>query len=161
MINSAVRGAVTVAALTTAFALLPASAAQADMGNAGDAEIEKVNLTGVKVSGALPEHVDVGDSWVTYLKLYTPKKYKYAGDASSRCSAVRVIGGEVIAQCTRVLRLKKGDLVLSDMIAHKRHQPVTAKTAILGGAGRYHSAYGEGTITLEGDRAHFALNVDE
>ena len=162
MSNSAARGAV-VAALTTALALFPAAAAQAEQSDK-DNDIEKVVLSGVNVVDTTPEHIHAGDSWVTRLDLYTGKaegKGTYAGDGESECSAVRVADGEVTTQCTRVLRLKKGTLTLSDMITHRPHEPVTAKTGIIGGTGHYRSAYGDGYITLHGPHTHLELNVDE
>ncbi|WP_328223655.1 hypothetical protein OG272_26275 [Streptomyces sp. NBC_00104] len=164
MINSAARGAV-VAALTTALALLPAATAQAEQSDK-DNDIEKVVLTGVNVVDTTPEHIHTGDSWVTHLNLYTAKgkgkgKVAYAGDGEAECSAVRLADGEVTTQCTRVLRLKKGTLTLSDMITYRPHEPVTAKTGIIGGTGHYRSAYGDGYITLHGPHTHLKLNVDE
>ncbi|WP_371578635.1 hypothetical protein [Streptomyces sp. NBC_01314] len=162
MSNSAARGAV-VAALTTALALLPAAAAQAEQSDKGN-DIEKVVLTGVNVVDTTPEHIRTGDSWVTHLKLYTAKKKgkaTYAGDGESECGAVHVVDGEVTTQCTRVLRLKNGTLTLSDMITYRPHEPVTAKTGIIGGTGHYRSAYGDGYITLHGPLTHLELNVDE
>jgi hypothetical protein len=164
--SSATRGAV-VAALTTALALLPAAAAQAEQSDK-DNDIEKVVLTGVSVVDTTPQHIRTGDSWVTRQNLYTAKgkgkgqgKPAFAGDGESECSAVRVDHGEVTTQCTRVLRLKKGTLTLSDMITYRPHEPVTAKTGIIGGTGHYRSAYGDGYITLHGPRTHLELNVDE
>ncbi|QLH19909.1 hypothetical protein [Streptomyces sp. Rer75] len=157
MIPSAVRGIVTTAALTTALTLLPPSAA----GAAAGGDIEKVDLLGVTVISTKPRHVEPGDSWKTRLKLYTEKNKKYAGNGTSRCDTVRVTAHKLVVQCTRVLRLKKGSLVLSDQVTHKGHATATAKTAIVGGTGRYHSAYGQGTITLAGPLLHFALRVDE
>lgn len=157
MIPSAVRGIVTTAALTTALTLLPPSAA----GAAAGGDIEKVDLLGVTVISTKPRHVEPGDRWKTRLKLYTEKKKTYAGNGTSRCDTVRVTAHKLVVQCTRVLRLKKGSLVLSDQVTHKGRATATAKTAIVGGTGRYHSAYGQGTITLAGPLLHFALRVDE
>jgi hypothetical protein len=162
VINSAVRGVV-VAALSSALALVPAAAAHADK----DKEIEKVELLGFKVADTRPGYVEKGDAWVTRLDLYTPKKHKkqrllqYAGDGQSRCNAIGVHGDKVTALCTRVLRLKQGTLTLSDMITYESHKPVTAKTGIISGTGRYRSAYGDGYITQGGPYVHFELNVDE
>ncbi|MGR3935072.1 hypothetical protein [Streptomyces sp. BRA346] len=157
MIPSAVRGIVTTAALATALTLLPPSAA----GAAGGGDIEKVDLLGVTMISTKPRHVEPGDSWKTRLNLYTEKKKTYAGNGTSRCDTVRVTAHKLVVQCTRVLRLEKGSLVLSDQVTHKGHATATAKTAIVGGTGRYHSAYGQGTITLAGPLHHFALRVDE
>lgn len=166
MINSAVRGAV-VATLTTTLALLPAATAQAGTSDKAK-EIEKVELLGVTVLDTAPEHIKAGDSWGTRLELYSEKKSKkgkkqlrFAGDGQSECGAVHVSHDGVTAQCTRVLRLKKGTLTLSDMITRRPHEPITAKTAIIGGTGHYRSAYGDGYITLIGDHVHLKLNVDE
>ncbi|WP_217241157.1 hypothetical protein [Streptomyces sp. AC555_RSS877] len=178
MIKSAARGVV-VTALTTAIALLPSSA-QAE-GSDKDNEIERVELTGVTAFDTSPQHIRTGDRWLTRLELYTentaksekkkPKNEKTAkkssrqplraGDGESECSAIHVRHHEVTTQCTRVLRLKKGTLTLSDMITYNPHQPVTAKTAIIGGTGHYRSAYGDGYITLDGGYVHLELNVDE
>lgn len=163
MINSAVRGVVIAAATT--LALLPAVAAHAEEKDK-DNDIEKVTLTGVNVLDTLPkdvEDVEDGDSWVTHTKLYSVKgkQLRYAGDAESDCSAVKVYEEELTAQCTRVLRLKKGRLTLSDMITYEPPERVTHKTAIIGGTGHYRSAYGDGYITLEGHRVRLTLNIDE
>ncbi|MGW0845482.1 hypothetical protein ACWD26_36170 [Streptomyces sp. NPDC002787] len=172
MINSAVRHTVVTTALTAVLALLPATAAQAEQSDK-DNDVEKVELFGVDVVNTTPEHINTGDRWVTHQKLYTEKKTKktkgkkatrtlqYIGRGESECGAVRVSQGEVTAQCTRVLRLKKGSLTLSDMITYSPPKPVTAKTAIIGGTGHYRSAYGDGYITLDGPHSHLELNVDE
>ncbi|MFD7502170.1 hypothetical protein [Streptomyces sp. NPDC059850] len=157
MIPSAVRGIVTTAALATALTLLPPSVA----GAAAGGDIEKVDLLGVTVVSTKPHRVEPGDSWKTRLKLYTEKGKKYAGNGTSRCDTVRVTASKLVVQCTRVLRLKKGSLVLSDQVTHKGRATVTAKTAIVGGTGSYHSAYGQGTLTLAGPLLHFKLRVDE
>jgi hypothetical protein len=166
MINSVVRHAVITTALTTALALLPATAAHAEQSDK-DNDVEKVELFGVDLVDTAPEHIATGDSWVTHTKLYTVKKTKgkekvrYAGAGTSECDAVRASHGEVTARCTRVLRLKKGTLTLSDMITSSPPKPVTAKTAIIGGTGHYKSAYGEGYITLHRPHVHLELDVDE
>jgi hypothetical protein len=154
MITGAVRGAVTAAALTIVFSLVPASLAHADD------DIKKIRLTGIKVADTMPAHVEAGDSWVTYLKLYTTKN-RLVGDGSSRCSAVHVSQNGPTVQCTRVLRLKEGDLTLYDMITYGGSAPVTAKSAIVGGARAYNDAEGEGYLTLHRDRILFDLRVDD
>lgn len=162
MISSAVRGTA-VAALTTALALLPAGTAQAEQSDQ-DNNIEKLALLGVTVVDTTPHFLGAGESWVTHQKLYWEKKgdtAQYAGDSESECSAVDASHEEATTQCTRVLRLEKGTLTLSDMITRKHDKPVTAKTAIIGGTGHYRSAYGDGYITLDGDHIHWKLNVDE
>jgi hypothetical protein len=173
VIKSAVRGVV-VTALTTAFALLPMPA-QAEESDA-DNDIERVELTGVVSHDTSPVLPWSGASWVTRLKLYTEKKtasgsqLRRAGDAQSDCSVIRFSVdrpwpsdhlGHVTTQCTRVLRLRHGTLTLSDMFTYRWGKRVTGKTAIVGGTGRYHSAYGDGYITLDGRRVHLELNVDE
>jgi hypothetical protein len=184
VIKSAVRG-VAITALTTAFALLPTSA-QAE-GKDSDNDVEKLELTGIsrsytshppirgidswmtRLERALsPGEVRVGDSWATRMDLYTVQKTgankkqpQYAGDGESSCSVVHVDDARVTAQCTRVLRLKKGSLTLSDMIGYRPGERVTAKTAIVGGTGHYRSAYGDGYITLDGEHIRLQLNVDE
>ncbi|MEU4893907.1 hypothetical protein AB0B12_15700 [Streptomyces sp. NPDC044780] len=155
MLTSVVRGAVATAAMTTVLALLPAAAQAAAAGNT-----EKVNLLGVAVSDTKPKRVQPGDRWETRLKLYTEKKKTYAGDGTVRCDTVRVTGSTVVVRCARVLHLKKkGWLVLSDKVTHKGDKTATATTRIVGGTGRYNSAYGKGTVTLAGPLVHFALKV--
>ncbi|WP_079050041.1 hypothetical protein [Streptomyces torulosus] len=158
MRSAPVRRGVTAAALTAVLALSPhAATAVAD---SGDDDVVRVRLTGVTAVDTKPRHVEPGDSWVTHLKLYTPKK-KFAGDAGARCAAVEATGHRVTAQCTRVLRLKKGEITLNDMITRENRAPITAKTSIAGGTGVYKDAEGEGYITLEGDRVHFDLRVED
>ncbi|EKX64675.1 hypothetical protein Sipo8835_26590 [Streptomyces ipomoeae] len=167
MITSAVRGVV-VTALTTTLALFPtlAQAEQKDKDN----DIERVELFGVNRVATWPSHDGVvSDNWKSPLDLYTPHKNKksgkkelrYAGDGESECAVVKIQGHERTAQCTRVLRLKKGTLTLSDMVTYRPLKRVTAKTAIVGGTGHYRSAYGDGYITLDGHHVHLELNVDE
>jgi hypothetical protein len=152
------RRAVTAAALTAVFALSSMSAqAVADV---GDEDVVRVQLTGITSGDTSPWFVKNGDSWVTYLNLYDKKK-RFAGDASARCSAVEATRQRVTTQCTRVLRLKKGEITLHDVISRVNDSPVTAKTAIAGGTGIYNDAEGEGYITLERDRVHFDLHVDD
>ncbi|WDV54211.1 hypothetical protein PV963_29570 [Streptomyces coeruleorubidus] len=177
MIRSAVRG-VAVTALTTTLALLP-TLAHAE-GKDKDNDIERLELTGISKLDTSPSRFVEGDSWTTHLALYTPEKktgkkvkksnkkqLRYAGDGESECSAVHVDTDpltdqkRLTAQCTRVLRLKKGTLTLSDMITYHPCKRVTAKTAIIGGTGHYRSAYGDGYITLDGRHVHLELNVDE
>ncbi|MCC9711106.1 hypothetical protein E4N62_41310 [Streptomyces sp. MNU76] len=166
MITSAVRGVV-VTALTTTLVLL-ATSAQAEQRDE-DNDIEKVELVGINRVATWPS-LDgvVGSTWTTPLDLYTKQvkksgkpKLRYAGDGESECDVVRTRAEAVTAQCTRVLRLKKGTLTLSDMVDYQPLRPVTAKTAIVGGTGHYRSAYGDGYITLDGHRTHIVLNVDE
>ena len=153
-----VRRAVTAAALTAVF-ILPSVFAQA-MADVGDKDIVRLQLTGVAAGDTSPWSIDAGDSWVTFLELYDKKK-RFAGDASARCSALEATHERVTVQCTRVLRLKKGTLTLSDMITRVDSSPVTAKTAIAGGTGIYNDAEGEGYVTLDFDRVHFDLHVDD
>ncbi|WP_371578634.1 hypothetical protein [Streptomyces sp. NBC_01314] len=153
-----VRRAVTAAALTAVFTL-PSVSAQASA-DVGDKDIVRVRLTGIASGGTDPWVVETGNSWVTYLKLYDTKK-RFAGDASARCSAVEATHQRLTTQCTRVLRLKKGEITLHDVITRVDHSPITAKTAIAGGTGIYNDAEGEGYITLERDRVHFDLHVDD
>jgi hypothetical protein len=165
VIRSTVRGGA-VTALITAFALLPqpAHAEESDADN----NIERVELTGVNRLDTSPAHPRPGDSWVTQLKLHTEDRTKepgqqlvYAGDGESECSAVKVSDDQVTTQCTRVLRLQQGTLTLSDMFTYRWGERVTGKTAIIGGTGHYHSAYGDGYITLDGRYVRLELNVDE
>ncbi|GGY01473.1 hypothetical protein [Streptomyces djakartensis] len=166
MITSAVRG-LAVAALTSAFALLPASA-HAEEKDA-DNDIERVELVGVSGSDTTPvRDVRTSDGWTNHLDLYTEvtdgsgrKSLRHAGDGTSECSAIAVQGPEVTAACTRVLRLAKGTLTLSDVIRYRSGERVTAKTGITAGTGHYRAAYGEGRITLEGRQVALVLDVDE
>ncbi|GGL16097.1 hypothetical protein [Streptomyces flaveus] len=160
MTSATVRRAVIAVGLTAALTLLPALSAPAAVADVGDNDIVRLKLTGVTETDTMPEYVEAGDSWVTYLNLYDSKK-RFAGDASSRCSAVEATRDHLTAQCTRVLRLKKGEITLHDMITRTNDAPITAKTAIAGGAGIYNDAEGEGYITLTGNRVHFDLHVDD
>ncbi|HSX98559.1 MAG TPA: hypothetical protein VLG91_14380 [Streptomyces sp.] len=167
MITSAVRGVV-VTALTTTFALLPtlAQAEQKDKDN----DIERVELVGFNRVATWPSMDGVvNGTWTTPVDLYTKHRTKksgkpelrHAGDGQSECDVVQSQAHAVTAQCTRVLRLKKGTLTLSDMVDYRPLQRITAKTAIVGGTGQYRSAYGDGYITLDGHHVHIVLNVDE
>ncbi|WDV54212.1 hypothetical protein PV963_29575 [Streptomyces coeruleorubidus] len=147
----------TAGALTAAVTLSLTATATADV---GDEDVVRVKFTGITAIDTQERWLDPGDSWVSYLTLYTPKK-KFAGDASSRCTAVEANGKRLTAQCTRVLRLKDGEITLHDMITREGGKPVTAKTAIAGGTGIYNDAEGEGYITLEGGRVHFDLYIDD
>jgi hypothetical protein len=166
VIKSAVRGVV-VTALTTTLALLP-TLAQAE--ETGQDDNERLRLTGVTWLDTTPESIEVGDSWATRLKLYTEKTKKnqpgrkqlqYVGDGGSECVAVRIHGDHVTTQCERTLRLMQGTLKLSDMITYNPKSGVTAKTGIIGGTGKYLSAYGEGSITLKGRDVRIDLLVEE
>ncbi|SPF04096.1 hypothetical protein [Streptomyces sp. MA5143a] len=158
MRSASVRRGVTAAALTAVLALSPlAATAVADARGDG---VVRLRLTGVTAVDTKPRHVEPGDSWVTRLNLYTRKK-KFAGDAGARCAAVEATGHRVTTQCTRVLRLKKGEITLNDMITRENPAPITAKTSIAGGTGVYKDAEGDGYITLDGDRVHFDLRVED
>jgi hypothetical protein len=149
--------AVTAGALTTALTFALSTQAVADV---GDEDIVRVRFTGVTTGDTRPATVTKGDSWVTYLHLYTPDN-KFAGDAGSRCSAVAVADNRVTTQCTRVLRMKEGEIHLHDMIGREGKEPITAKTAIVGGTGIYNDAEGEGYITLKDNHVYFDLHVDD
>lgn len=157
MPSATVRSAMTIGALASALTLSFSAPAAAD---AGDKDIVRVKLVGITESGTTPERIKPGDSWTTYTHLYDPKK-KFVGDGSSRCTAVEANPKLLTTQCTRVLRLKGGEITLHDMISRHDHRPVTAKTSIAGGTGIYNDAEGEGYITLEGDRVVFDLYVDD
>lgn len=157
MLSATARSAVTLGALAAAFTLSLSSSAAAD---AGDADIVRVKLIGVPTSDTSPEHPAPGDSWTTYLHLYDPK-HNFVGDAGVRCTAVEADQHRLTAQCTRVLRLKGGEITLHDMISREGHRPVTAKTSISGGTGIYNDAEGEGFITQEKDHVVFDLHVDD
>ncbi|MDN0195485.1 hypothetical protein [Streptomyces sp. S.PNR 29] len=154
---STVRRAVTAGVLTTALTFALSAQASADV---GDEDIVRVRFTGVTKYDARPKHVTKGASWVSYLHLYTPDN-KFVGDAGSRCSAVTVTTNRVTTQCTRVLRMKEGEIHLHDMIGREGKETITAKTAIVGGTGIYNDAEGEGYITLKGDHVYFDLHVDD
>ena len=159
MPSATVRRAVTAGALTTAFALslsVPASGTA----KAHDNDIVRMQFTGYTTIDTSPRFIEPGDSWTTYLDLYTPKK-KFAGDARSRCTAIEADDDLLTTQCSRVLRLKSGTISLHDTITREDEKPLTAKTAIVGGTGLYNDAEGEGYITLKGDHIHFDLHVDD
>ncbi|EKX64673.1 hypothetical protein Sipo8835_26585 [Streptomyces ipomoeae] len=157
MPSALVRSATTIGALTSAVTLSLTVPAVAD---AGDEDIVRVRLVGITQVDRTPEHIQPGDSWTTYLHLYNPKK-KFVGDGSSRCTAVEADHNRLTAQCTRVLRLKGGEITLHDMISRQDHRPITAKTSIAGGTGIYNDAEGEGYITLDDHRVVFDLYVDD
>ncbi|GAB2724619.1 hypothetical protein [Streptomyces bullii] len=154
---STVRRAVTAGALTAAVTLSLSTPALADV---GDEDVVQIKFVGITTESSGPRFLRPGDSWTTYQHLYTPEK-KFAGDASSRCTAAKIERGRLTAQCTRVLRLKDGEITLHDMISRGRGERVTAKTSIAGGTGIYNDAEGEGYITLEGNRVLFDLYVDD
>ncbi|MGW0845483.1 hypothetical protein ACWD26_36175 [Streptomyces sp. NPDC002787] len=157
MPSAHVRRAVTAA--LTAICAFPSLSAQA-WADTGDEDIVRVKLTGITSVDTKPRHIRAGDSWTTFMELYSPKK-KFVGDASARCSAVEATPKQLTTQCTRVLRLKKGEITLHDVITRVDHWPTTAKTSIAGGTGIYNDAEGEGYITLDRDRVHFDLHVDD
>jgi hypothetical protein len=157
MPSSTVPRAVTLGALTAAVTLSLTVQAAADV---GDEDIVRVKFVGTTVVDTRPTSHVPGDSWVTYLHLYNPKG-KFVGDASSRCAAVDADQDRMTTQCTRVLRLKNGEITLHDMITRKDNETITAKTSIAGGTGDYNDAEGEGYITLDGDRVLFDLYVDD
>jgi hypothetical protein len=147
----------TVGALTAVLTLSLSAQASAD---AGDEDIVRMKFTGFTAVDTAPRSIEPGTGWVTYQDLYTEDK-KFAGDASARCVAVDADEHRLTSQCTRVLRLKGGEITLHDMITREGDKPITAKTAIAGGTGLYNDAEGEGYVTLEGDRVHFDLYVDD
>ncbi|MFD4258321.1 hypothetical protein ACFWR9_11995 [Streptomyces sp. NPDC058534] len=152
------RRVVAIGALTTATLTFALSAqASADI---GDEDVVRVRYTGVTKTDTSPKSISKGDSWVTYQHLYTLQN-KFVGDVGSRCSAVAVAENKVTTQCTRVLRMKDGEIHLHDMISRKGSKAVTAKTAIVGGTGIYNDAEGEGYVTLKGESVGFDLYVDD
>ncbi|MGI5195144.1 hypothetical protein ACQEVY_16135 [Streptomyces sp. CA-288835] len=170
MPSATVRRAMTAGALTAAFALSLSVAASATA-TAQDEDIVRMQFTGYTTNDTAPRFISAGKSWTTYLDLYTHPKKKFAGDASSRCTAIEAenslwaaIGGDsfrLTTQCSRVLRLKDGTISLHDTITREGKKAITAKTAIVGGTGLYNDAEGEGYITLKGDEVHFDLHVDD
>ncbi|MEV6983934.1 hypothetical protein AB0M95_22120 [Sphaerisporangium sp. NPDC051017] len=94
-----------------------------------------------------PPHAKPGDSWVTYLALYDVRKNR-VGDGSARCTAASVTRQGVIAQCTRVLRTKAGQLTLLGMDDRFGAPPWTSTAAILGGTGRYAGMTGSARVTV-------------
>ena len=158
MPSATARSAVTLGALAAAFTLSFSASAAADV---GDEDVVRLKLIGHPTAfDNAPAYAEPGDSWTTYLHLYNPK-HKFVGDGGSRCTVVEAGHHRFTAQCTRVLRLKGGEITLHDMISRKGHEPVTAKTSIAGGTGIYNDAEGEGYITLEGKRIVFDLYVDD
>ncbi|MFI2505724.1 hypothetical protein [Streptomyces sp. NPDC018972] len=172
MITSAVRG-VAVTALAATLALFPTLAHAAE--EKDEIDTERVELLGISRLDTWPaQGVSTGDAWTNHLDLYAKhtaasdgtdagkgRQLRHVGDGQSDCVAVKVEGHEVTAQCTRVLRMANGTLTLSDMIRYSPPERVTAKTGITGGTGHYRSAYGDGSITIEGRHIHLVLNVDE
>ncbi|MCC9711105.1 hypothetical protein E4N62_41305 [Streptomyces sp. MNU76] len=157
MPSATARGAVTLGVLAAAFTTSLSAPAAADV---GDEDVVRVKLVGHAAYDTTAAHIEPGDSWTTYLQLHDPKG-KYVGDAGSRCTLVEADQQRSTAQCTRVLRLKGGEITLNDMISRKGQEPVTAKTSIAGGTGIYNDAEGEGYITLEPERIVFDLYVDD
>ncbi|MGW0732146.1 hypothetical protein [Streptomyces sp. NPDC002851] len=149
--------ALTVGALTTAVTLSLTLQAAAD---AGDKDTVRVRLVGTTVHDPRSPSTRPDASRVSYLHLFNPKG-KFVGDAGSRCDVVEADRDRLTTQCTRVLRLKNGEITLHDVITRQGNEPVTAKTAIAGGTGVYNDAEGEGYITLNGDRVLFDLHVDD
>ncbi|MCT9137963.1 hypothetical protein [Streptomyces violarus] len=159
MPSATIRSAMTAGALAAALTVSLSSQAAADV---GDEDIVRLKLVGVTKTDSRPYYTLAGDSWSTYMHLYTPGN-KHVGDAGSRCTAIEapLLEDRVTTQCTRVLRLKDGEITLHDVITREGAKRVTAKTAIAGGTGKYNDAEGEGYITLEGDRVTFDLYVDD
>ncbi|MFF7389106.1 hypothetical protein ACFZAE_11785 [Streptomyces scabiei] len=157
MPSATARGAVTLGVLAAALSTSLCAPAVADV---GDEDVVRVKLVGHAAYDTTAAHTEPGDSWTTYLQLHDPKG-KYVGDAGSRCTLVEADHQRSTAQCTRVLRLKGGEITLNDMISRKGQEPVTAKTSIAGGTGIYNDAEGEGYITLEPRRIVFDLYVDD
>ncbi|MFF6782940.1 hypothetical protein [Streptomyces sp. NPDC012510] len=157
MPSATARSAATLGVLAAAFTLSFSASAVADV---GDEDIVRIKLIGVPTSDTAPDYPVPGDSWTTYLHLYDAK-HKFVGDGGVRCTAVEADRHRLTAQCTRVLRLKGGEITLHDMISREGHRPVTAKTSISGGTGIYNDAEGEGYITQEKHRVVFDLHVDD
>jgi hypothetical protein len=100
-----------------------------------------------KVVNTQPPQIKPGDAWVTYLSLSDVKKKK-AGDGSARCSAVQATPQGVIAQCTRVLRTKRGQITLLGMDDWAGNPPWTSSAAITSGTGHYTGMTGSAQITV-------------
>ncbi|GAA3807040.1 hypothetical protein ACFS5L_42515 [Streptomyces phyllanthi] len=162
MPSATVRRAMTAGALTAVLTLSLSAQASAD---AGDEDIVRMKFTGYTTVDTAPKHMEPGAGWVTYQDLYSENKKskgkKFLGDASARCVAVHADEHRLTTQCTRVLRLKGGEITLHDMVTRVDDKPITAKTAIAGGTGLYNDAEGEGYITQEGDRVHYDLYIDD
>jgi hypothetical protein len=109
-----------------------------------------------KVVNTRPAHIKPGDSWVTYLTLYDAKKKK-TGDGSGRCSAVQATPQGVIAQCTRVLRTKRGQIVLLGMDDRPGVPPWTSLAAILGGTDHYAGMTGVAQIEITEQQVVFKI----
>jgi hypothetical protein len=139
-------------AAVSAFVLQPAQAAPAPRA------AHELTLTAVKQVDTEPARIAVGDSWVTYLKVYDDHGAK-VGDGSARCSAVLVTRNGAITQCQRVLRTADGDLALSAMIDRFGSGPFKGKSAVVGGTGRYAGASGEAQVVMDGRKVSFRIRL--
>jgi hypothetical protein len=100
-----------------------------------------------KVTNTQPSPIKLGDAWVTYLSV-SDAKHKKVGDGSARCSAVQATQQGVIAQCTRVLRTRHGQITLLGMDDRAGNPPWTSGAAVVGGTGRYVGLTGSASITV-------------
>lgn len=159
MPSATVRRAGTVGALTTALTLSLPLTPQATA-DAGKEDSKRLRFIGVTASDTRSMPTAPGASWVMYQHLYDVKG-TFLGDASAQCGAVHADRNLLTAQCTRVLRLKNGELTLHDVITRNGDARITAKTAIAGGTGVYKDAEGEGYLTVETNRTFYDLHVDD
>ncbi|MEU8267027.1 hypothetical protein AB0B89_07650 [Sphaerisporangium sp. NPDC049002] len=107
-----------------------------------------------------PAQVKPGDSWVTYFSLSDAKR-KRAGDGSTRCSAVQATAHGVIAQCTRVLRTRQGQITLLGMDEWAGNPPWTSGATITGGTERYAGVTGSARVTTSGQHVIFKLDPED
>ncbi|MFC4586409.1 hypothetical protein [Sphaerisporangium corydalis] len=110
-----------------------------------------------KVVNTQPAQIKNGDSWVTYFSLSDGRKKK-VGDGSARCSAVQASPQGVIAQCTRVLRTRAGQITLLGMDGWAGNPPWTSSAALTGGTDRYSSITGSARISVAGQ--HEIIKID-
>ncbi|MEO3812967.1 hypothetical protein ABGB17_28530 [Sphaerisporangium sp. B11E5] len=99
-----------------------------------------------KLTSTQPSPLKVGDSWVSYLSLFDAKRRR-TGDAGVRCSAVQVSPRGALAQCTRVLRTKHGQITLLGLEPVAGARPVTGVSTVTGGTGRYTGLTGAARVT--------------
>ncbi len=104
-----------------------------------------------------PAQVKPGDSWVTYFSLSDGKR-KRAGDGSARCSAVQATPHGVVAQCTRVLRTRHGQITLLGMDDWAGNPPWTSSSAITSGTDHYAGLTGSARSTVSGQHTIFKIH---
>jgi hypothetical protein len=147
--------ALVVAFSGASFAVLPlaasasapaAGAASASGAAKPDRKPAPINFYASKLVNTQPSPLKAGDSWVSYLSVFDGKRRR-AGDAGVRCSAVHVSASGAVAQCTRVLRTKRGQITLVGLEGVAGTLPVTSNSTVVGGTGRYAGLTGAARIT--------------